>query len=173
MCHCNKNSSAFDKELRIGHIQGGAVLCGDIANVSMVGNSMTSNDLNIFKIVKAGRSSKNELHNRPFKLHWSDDTCNFKKGAIVLNEALHFQSMKSCWEIELIKWLSGMPEMMHSQYFDRANFRNSLPDDKKDWGETKITRYLNKMCDWGIITKLETNKYRLQKNVIEDFTSDK
>ena len=173
ICHCNKNATAFDKELRIGQIQGGAVLCGDIANVSMVGNSMTSNDLNIFKIVKAGRSSKNELHNRAFKLHWSDDTCNFKKGAIVLNEALHFQSMKSCWEIELIKWIAGMPEMKHSTYFDRDIFRRSLPDDKKDWCKTTETRYLNKMCDWGIITKLQTNKYQLRRNVIEDFTSDK
>ena len=102
MGHCNKNSSRFDKCLNIDQIRGGGVLCADIANVSMIGNSTTSADLNIFKIVKGGRSKKNELLERAFKLHWSDDTCNFTKGAIVLNEAIHFMPMTSCWEIELL-----------------------------------------------------------------------
>ena len=170
IAHTVKNASFVDKCLHYKQIQGASVLSANIANISMIGNSMTSADLNLFKICKGGRSDKNELLDRAFKLHWSDDTCNFTKGSIVLNEALHFTSMKNCWEVDLIKWMSGMPEMEHSPTFDRTNFRNSLPEDKQDWCDTKITRYLNKMCQWGIIKKLERGKYKLLKDVIVDFS---
>ena len=63
--------------------------------------------------------------------------------------------------------------MDNSQYFDREMFRRNLPEDKQDWYENKITRYLNKMCEWGLIKKIENNKYELLRDVILDFSMDK
>ena len=173
MAHCNKDSAWSDKCLHHKQIQGGAILCSNIANVTMIGNSTTSNDLGLMKIVKAGRSAKNELLNIAFKLHWSDDSCTFSKGVIVPNEAIHFTPMKSSWEIDLIKWVSDIDEMKINPTFDRAMFRRNLKVEYKDWNETQITRYLNKMIEWGLVKKIEHNKYRLLKNHIQDFTGDK
>ena len=52
------------------------------------------------KIVKAGRSSDNDLLNIAFKMHWNNETLTFTKGSIIKNEALHFQPMSDCWEIK-------------------------------------------------------------------------
>ena len=37
--------------------------------------------------------------------------------------------------------------------------------------ERKIDRYLNKMCDYGLIEKFGVNDYMLKRQDIEDFVS--
>ena len=170
ICHCVKNSSFYDKCLRLGQIVGGNTLTNDIANVSMVGNSTTSEDLNIFKIVKGGRSGKNILKDRPFKLRWSDDACNFNKGAIILNEAIHFMPMTSCWEIELLKDLCEQTEMKESPTWNREMFKRNVDEQYQEWSGNQLTRYIDKLVDWGLVKKKMRDTYVFEWNAIEDFT---
>ena len=128
-------------------------------------------DLNIMKIVKGGRSSKNELLNIPFKLHWSDDTCTFRKGAIIKNESLHFTSDSERWEIKLIKFVAEQDEMIHTTLFDRNCFKRNLPDDYSEMSDTKLSRLLNKLNEWGLIHKVKYNQYQLMTEHIEDFAN--
>ena len=128
------------------------------------------------KIVKGGRSGKNNLENLAFKLHWSDDTCTFSKGAIVKNESLHFKQMKDSYDIKLLRELSVKYDIQYNTYFSRDMFKRNLPEDnynnfKKDgeWVDTSISRYLKKMCDYGLIKKVGHNKYKLIRNALEDF----
>ena len=86
--------------------------------------------------------------------------------------------MKSCWEIEIMKYISDIPDIQHSQYFDRKMFRECCPEDyimnfkdkSGDWNETYIGRYLNKMIAWGLVKKRGQNKYILLQDVIADFS---
>ena len=172
ICHCVKNSTFHDKCLRIGQIVGGNNLTNDIANVNMVGNSTTSEDLQIFKIVKGGRSGKNVLKDRPFKLRWSDNTCNFDKGAIVLNEAIHFLPMTSCWEIELLRDLVNQAEMKESPTWNRDMFRRNVDEQYQEWSGTQIGRYIDKMIDWGLVKKKMKDTYVFVWDAIEDFSTD-
>ena len=172
MAHCNKGTSVL-KKLDKDQIQGGAILCSNIANVTMIGNSTLSSDLNIMKIVKGGRSEKNELLNLAFKLHWSDDSCTFTKGAIIKNEALHFQPMNESWEIKLIKYVSVNPEMLRTIIFDRDCFKRNLPKEYLDMGDTKLSRLLNRLIQWGLVRKVAHNKYQLELDSIEDFAGSK
>ena len=172
IAHSNKGTS-IAKKLDIDQIQGGAVLCSDIANVSMIGNSTLSVDLNILKVVKGGRSEKNELHNIPFKLHWEDETCTHKKGVIIPNEAIHFENMKSSWEIELLKEVLQTPQMMHQDRFTRQEFRDNMPTDKQDWKDYKLGRYLTKMINYGLIKDGGYNKYYWNRDAIQDFVGGK
>ena len=175
IAHTNKVTSVLGR-LYIDQIQGGAVLCSNIASVTMIGKSELSNELGLMKIVKGGRSGKNNLENLAFKLHWSDDTCTFSKGAIVKNESLHFKQMKDSYDIKLLRELSVKYDIQYNTYFSRDMFKRNLPEDnynnfKKDgeWVDTSISRYLKKMCDYGLIKKVGHNKYKLIRNALEDF----
>ena len=179
IAHCVKNSTDVDKELLRKQIQGGATLCNNVANVTMVGSSKLSADLGLMKIVKGGRSGKNNLEKIAFNNHWSDDTCTFTKGAIVKNESLHFVQMKDSWDIKVLRELSDKYFIKQGEHFTRDIFKRELPEEyypsfKKDgeWVDTSISRYLIKMCDYGLIKKIGHNKYNVMHNALDDFRSD-
>ena len=164
------------KDLHFDQLQGGKVMASMVSNIIQLHNSTTSVDLRVMKITKAGRSGKNELYNIPFKLHWSDDTCVFTKGTIISNIAVHFTNVKQRWEVELIKEIAGTYDFRASDSFTRDKFRNNLPAKYEGWYEAKITRFLNKMCDWGLVEKpiidgSNHNTYRLKRNEIDEFAS--
>ena len=138
----------------------------------MIGNSTTSPDINLFKIVKGGRSKKNELLGLAFKLYWSDDTCNFKRGAVVMNEALHFTPMKDSWERNLAKELYQAEEMSMNEYWDRDMFKRNCPKEYQNWSETQITRFEDKMVEYGWCKRIQKNKYKWIPREIEDFIKD-
>ena len=135
----------------------------------MVHNSSTSIDLIIMKVVKGGRSERNELLNVPIKLHWNDDTCTLKKGSIIKNIGLHFTAVNERWEISLLKDVASMPEIEHSSSFDRDMFRRNLPLDYEEMSDTKISRFFGKMVEWGLMIKLGHNKYAIHKDNLSDF----
>jgi len=142
-----------------------------VSNIIQIHNSSTSVDLRVMKITKAGRSGKNELYDIPFKLHWSDDTCVFTKGIIISNIAVHFTNVKQRWEVDLIKEIADSYDFRAGDTFTREKFRNNLPSKYENWYEAKITRFINKMCDWGLVEKLGHDDYRLKRNEIDEFAS--
>ena len=166
--HSNKGVS-LQKCLDKDQLQGGKTLINNMANVVMTDVSRASTDLNIMKIVKGGRSDKNELLNIPFKLHWSDDTYTFKKGTIIKNEAIHFDGGSERWEIALILQVASEPRMVNNNSFDRMMFRESLPQDYKHMSDTKLTRLIDKLIQWGLIKRLGHNSYQLERQNIGDF----
>ena len=175
VAHTNKGVIE-QQDLHYDQLQGGKVLASQVSNILQMHSSSTSVDLRVAKITKAGRSGKNELYNIPFKLHWSDDTCVFTKGTIISNIAVHFTNVKQRWEVELIKEIAGTYDFRASDSFTRDKFRNNLPAKYEGWYEAKITRFLNKMCDWGLVEKpiidgSNHNTYRLKRNEIDEFAS--
>ena len=166
--HSNKGV-ALQKCLDKDQLQGGKTLTNNMANVVMTDVSRASTDLNIMKIVKGGRSDKNELLNIPFKLHWSDDTFTFKKGTIIKNEAIHFVGGSERWEISIILQVASEPRIVNSNKFDRGMFSDALPQDFKEMNETKLTRLIEKLIEWGLIKRLGHNSYQLERDNIADF----
>jgi len=170
IAHSNKGVNEM-KDLHYDQLQGGKVLSSMVSNITQIHNSTASVDLRVMKITKAGRSGKNELHNIPFKLHWSDDDYVFTKGTIIPNIAVHFSNMNKRWEVELIKELADTYDFRASDYFDRDKFRKNLPEKYENMEERKIDRYLNKMQDWGLVEKFRHNDYMIKRKEIEDFDS--
>ena len=170
IAHSNKGVNEM-KDLHFDQLQGGKVLASMVSNITQIHNSTASVDLRVMKITKAGRSGKNELHNIPFKLHWSDDDYVFSKGVIISNIAVHFTNVKQRWEVELIKEIAGTYDFRASDSFTREKFRINLPSKYEGWYETKINRYFNKMCDWGLMEKLGHDDYRIKRNEIDEFAS--
>ena len=159
----------LQKQLDKDQSQGGKTIVNWMANVVSVDYSRISQDLNIMKIVKGGRSDKNELLGIAFKLHWSDDSCTFKKGAIIKNEAIHFTGDTEKWEITLIKEVASQPRIVNSKTFDRMMFKEALPQIYQDMNDTKISRLLIKLNEWGLIKKLDWNKYQIDRGNLSDF----
>ena len=170
IAHSNKGVNEM-KDLHYDQLQGGKVLSSMVSNITQIHNSTASVDLRVMKITKAGRSGKNELHNIPFKLHWSDDDYVFTKGTIIPNIAVHFSNMNKRWEVELIKEIADTYDFRASDYFDRDKFRKNLPEKFENMEERKIDRYLNKMQDWGLVQKFQRNDYMINRNEIEEFDS--
>jgi len=170
IAHSNKGVQEL-KDLHFDQLQGGKVMASMVSNIIQLHNSTTSVDLRVMKITKAGRSGKNELYDIPFKLHWSDDDYVFSKGVIISNIAVHFTNVKQRWEVELIKEIAGTYDFRASDSFTREKFRINLPSKYEGWYETKINRYFNKMCDWGLMEKLGHDDYRIKRNEIDEFAS--
>jgi len=170
IAHSNKGVNEM-KDLHYDQLQGGKVLSSMVSNITQIHNSTASVDLRVMKITKAGRSGKNELHNIPFKLHWSDDDYVFTKGTIIPNIAVHFSNMNKRWEVELIKEIADTYDFRASDYFDRDKFRKNLPEKYENMEERKIDRYLNKMQDWGLVEKFKRNDYMIKRKEVEDFDS--
>jgi hypothetical protein len=81
--------------------------------------------------------------------------------------------MKSCWEVELLKEVLQTPQMMHQDEFTRSEFKTNMPQEKQSWSETKLTRYLNKINQWGLIRDGGYDKWYWNKDAIEDFVGGK
>ena len=167
IAHSNKGV-AISKKLDKDQLQGGKTIINSMASVVLTDNSRISQDLNIMKIVKGGRSAKNELQNIPFKLKFQDDYCIFKKGSIIKNEALHFEESTTKWEVRLIKEVSESIEMQREIIWDRDTFKRNLPQEFEDMGDTKLTRLLNRLMDWGLVNRHSHNQYQLMQTEIDD-----
>tara|TARA_B100002003_G_C13922639_1_gene448552 strand:- start:138 stop:737 length:600 start_codon:yes stop_codon:yes gene_type:complete len=179
IAHVNK-LEAGTKDLFVGQLQGGKTIANNVANILQIHPSTASEDIKIAKITKGGRSGRNNLYNQPFKLTWSDKIMGFKKGIAIPNIAVHFEEMKKKWEYELITAVADTYDFKASDYFTREKFKKNLPeeyrlemiDGKKNpryMYERKIDRYLNKMCDYGLIEKFARDDYMLKRQDIEDF----
>ena len=176
IAHINKLETGT-KDLKVEQLQGGKTIANNVANIMQIHPSTASEDIKIAKITKGGRSGRNNLYNQPFKLNWCDKIMGFKKGVAIKNIATHFEEMKNKWEYELIVAVMDTHNFRASDYFDRDKFRDNLPEEYKDKDnpkymyEKKIDRYLNKMCDYGLVEKFRRNDYMIRRQEIEDFVS--
>ena len=172
-CHNKKGTEAL-KDLISDQIQGGKTLVNVVTNCLMIHSSALSPNLRIAKIVKAGRTGKNELYKIPFKLRWSDETSTFKKEEVIMNLAAHFSTPKKKWQYKLLWEVYDNEEMQVSPTFTREKFREYVPDEFSDYASTdkakanNLTRFLNDMKAWGFLGNNGRDKWYFIKSAMKE-----
>ncbi len=164
------NNKGVDKEgcISLDHIQGGAMLTRFASNIFQIQSSTLSGDYRVAKITKV-RDEECNLLEIPFKLYWDTSTYTFIKGEIISREKLHFLEASERWEIKLvweIKSYEGMgnnPEQ--GGIWTRDDIWRFL-EAENGWirnasNEVKVTRFLKRVCDWGLLEKVSHNQYRI------------
>ena len=163
VAHNNKGVEKLSHCIDIDWMQGGAMLSRSAGCILQIAQSKLSNDLRVAKITKV-RDEKCNLLNIPFKLYWDEDTFTFNKGSIIQKESLHFIETKERWEIKLLKEM-----VAYSKVFSLGNewSRDEIWAylEAKGWEPTshnkttKLTRFFNKLIDWGAIKRVKHNTY--------------
>jgi len=171
IAHHNKDSEQV-KSLNKNQITGGKSLTNFVQNVLQIGDSKISKDLRVAKITKI-RDDVTELYDIPFKLYFDTNSYIFKKGAIITNEAVHYLECKKRWEIKLIKEFAGHLEHRKDKDFNRETLIPHITKEFEDFFKhpNQLTRYLNKMTQWGLVIKKSRDRYELafhEINGIED-----
>ena len=172
-CHNKKGTEAI-KDLISDQIMGSSTLRNVYTNCLMVHTSSLSPNLRIAKIVKGGRTNKNELLKKPFKLKWDDDTSTFKKGEVIFNMAAHFETPKKSWEYRLLWEVYDNDEMKMCREFTREKFREYIPDEFGDHASTEpgkaniLTRFLNRMRAYGFIDNRGRDKWYFIHSAMEE-----
>ena len=172
-CHCNKGTEKI-MDLVSSQIQGGATLRQVYTNCLMIHSSSLSPNLRIAKIVKGGRTGKNDLYKKPFKLKWDDDTSTFKKGEVIFNMAAHFETPKKSWEYRLLWEVYDNDEMQMCREFTRDKFRFYIPDEFGDHKSIEpnkknvLTRFLNRMKLYGFIDNRGRDKWYFIHSAMEE-----
>ena len=93
------------------------------------------------------------------------------------NIAVHFSPVKDRWEIKLLQELAEVDELQHLPHFTREQLRNNIPDSYMETHfsgsnpETAISRYINKLCDWGFVIKTMHNQYQLVWDEVNELAS--
>jgi len=164
------NNKGVDKEgcISLDHIQGGAMLTRFASNIFQIQSSTLSGDYRVAKITKV-RDEECNLLEIPFKLYWDTSIYTFIKGEIIPKEKLHFLEASERWEIKLvweIKSYEGMgnnPEQ--GGIWTRDDIWRFL-EAENGWirnasNEVKVTRFLKRVCDWGLLEKVSHNQYRI------------
>lgn len=164
--HTNKIDSQT-KKLRKEDLQGGQTLVNCVSFVTMMGKSSTSDDIKLLKIVKGRSDYLDGLEDKAFKIHWKNGI--FRKGAIVKNEALHFEAHNDTWEMEILKYLREQDVIVH-RTFSRQDLKDNLPEKYENMEDYKITRFINKVINFGFIERVSPhNEYRLNVQEIDDW----
>ena len=171
------NNKGVDKEgcISLDHIQGGAMLTRFASNIFQIQSSTLSGDYRVAKITKV-RDEECNLLEIPFKLYWDASTYTFIKGEIIPKEKLHFLEASERWEIKLvweIKSYEGMgnnPEQ--GGIWTRDDIWRFL-EAENGWirnasNEVKVTRFLKRVCDWGLMEKVSHNQYRIITTELND-----
>ena len=172
-CH-NKKGTEGLRDLISDQIQGGKTLVNLVTNCLMIHSSSLSPNLRIAKIVKAGRTGKNNLYKIPFKLRWSDETSTFSKEEVIMNMEAHFSTPKQKWQYKLLCEVYNNTEMQMISIFSREKFREYVPEEFSEYSSTDpnkantLTRYLNEMESWGFIGKKGRNKYYFHKSAMQE-----
>ena len=153
---------------------GSSLLRNVYTNCLMIHTSTLSPNLRIAKIVKGGRTGKNELLKKAFKLKWDDDTSTFKKGEVIFNMAAHFETAKKSWEYRLLWEVYDNDEMKMCREFTREKFRSYVPDEFHEHASTEpkymnvLTRFLNRMRAYGFINKRGRDKWYFIRSAMEE-----
>ena len=162
-CHCKKGTEGV-KDLISDQLQGGKTLSNVVTNILMIHSSTMSPNLRVAKIVKGGRTGKNNLYKVPFKLRWIDETSTFKKEEVIMNMEAHFTTPNKKWQYRILWYVYDNTEMQESSTFTREKFLEYMPDDERDRydhtiedelkAQTKknnLTNLLGIMKDWGFL----------------------
>ena len=156
-----------DTPILIDNILGGASLTRSASNVFQVKKSRISNDLLVGMITK-NRGEECELLEVPFKV--IKDGGYFTRGEIISNETLHYIEAKERWEIQLLKKLEPYCDTKKTEIFDREYLWIFLEEEgwtKNDSSQNKLTRFINRCIEWGLIEKKSHNKYSIIKGVLD------
>ena len=156
-----------DTPILIDNILGGAALTRSASNVFQLKKSRLSNELLVGMITK-NRGEQCELLEVPFKI--TMDNGYFERGEIIDNESLHYIEMKEKWEIQLLKKLEPYMEQYNQGSFDRDylwRFLESEGWQKNDSNQNKITRFITRCIEWGLVKKESHNKYSVLKGVLD------
>ena len=145
----------------IDDVLGGAILSRFSSNIFQIKNSLLSTDLRVGMITKV-RGEESQLLEIPFKVRFDDGY--FTKGEIINNESLHYIEASDRWEIQLVKDMKSY-EKTKADTWTRADIWTHLSTndgwEKTKTNEQKITRFIKRMCDWGLMEKLDHNLYRI------------
>jgi RecA-family ATPase len=156
-----------DTPILIDNILGGASLTRSASNVFQMKKSRLSNELLVGMITK-NRGEQCELLEVPFKIKMVNGY--FERGEIISNENIHYIEAKERWELKLVKDLDTYLEHNKMDAFDRDYLWSFLAGegwDKTPSNENKVTRFINRCMEWGLIKKHDHNKYSVIKGVLD------
>ena len=156
-----------EKPINVDHLLGGKFLHMNASYVFQVKQSRLSVDLRVAMITKV-RDEYCNLYDIPWKLHWNPENHTWTKGEIIPKEEIHYIETSKRWEVELIKEMksyegtgNNVPIGGEWQREDIWRFLET-----KDWvrnssTDVKVSRFLKRVCDWGIMKNVGYNKYHI------------
>jgi hypothetical protein len=143
-------------------ILGSATLTRFASNIFQIKNSLLSFDLRVAMITKV-RGEESHLVEVPFKLKFIDGI--FEKGEVINNEALHYLEANEKWEIQLVREMKAYESQRGESIWSRADLWQFLSTQKgwdmTDSNQTKVTRFINRCVEWGLMEKEGHNQYRI------------
>ena len=163
------NNKGVNKEgcIDLDHIQGGAMLTRFASNIFQIQSSTLSGDYRVAKITKV-RDEECNLLEIPFKLYWDTSTYTFIKGEIISREKLHFLEASERWEIKLVQDMKSYEGKGNNPreggIWQRDDIWRFLELEGWTRGASnvvKVTRFLKRVCDWGLLEKVSHNQYRI------------
>ena len=173
IAHHNK-SSGEEPFLCKDLITGGKTLTNYVSNVFQIGISTVEEKYRRAKITKI-RDGHTDLLNKPFLLVWDENKCIFTRGSIIFNEELHCRPINQRWELDIIIKFSDFLTEFGSISFTRNRLIKYLVSqhswENTDSNQTKLTRLINRLKDWGFISKIEHGEYELNEEAISTITS--
>ena len=164
-----------DKPINADHIIGGKFLFMNVSYVLQVKQSRRSVDLRVAMLTKV-RDEYCNLFEIPWKLYWNPVEHIWTKGEIIPKEEVHYIEADKRWEVELIREMksyegtgNNVPKGGEWQREDIWRFLET-----KDWvrnssTDVKVSRFLKRVCDWGIMKNVGYNKYHIvESDLIAD-----
>ena len=147
---------------------GGATLTRHASNILQVKNSKLDVDLRVGMLSKV-RGEKSELIEIPFKLRFDNGV--FNKGGVIKNETLHYIEATDKWEVKLVKDMADYESVRDSNEWTRDDLWQFLSTNE-GWertpsNETKVTRFINRCVEWGLMTKAH-NQYTILTKELND-----
>jgi RecA-family ATPase len=143
-------------------ILGGANLTRFASNCFQMKNSQLSPDTRVGKITKT-RSEDCQIYEIPIKYHF--DRGYFTKGKIIDKEIVHYTEPKDRWEIQLLNEMKAYGQQFNNdEDWDREYLWLYLEDkgwEKNPSNDRKVSRFINRVIDYGLIEKVGHNKYRI------------
>jgi 5S rRNA maturation endonuclease (ribonuclease M5) len=143
-------------------ILGGATLTRFASNIFQIKNSLLSPDLRVAMITKV-RGEESHLVEIPFKLKFIDGV--FEKGEVINNEALHYLEANEKWEIQLVREMKAYESQWGECLWSRADLWTYLSTqggwEQTPTNERKVSRFISRTMDWGLMEKIGHNQYRI------------
>jgi hypothetical protein len=173
IAHHNKHDGDKEPILQKCIITGGKTLTNYVSNVFQIGTSSLGADLRRGKITKT-RDGFTELYNEPLLLSLNPDTCYWEYRGVIPNEDLHCTQITKKWEYKvLIEFDARQNDVID---FNRNTIRlymeGEYPDLAPNTINQKITRWLNKMVEFGLIKDRGHDKYQLNRDAIKNLNLD-
>ena len=160
----------LNKSINPDHIIGGKFLFMNVSYVLQVKQSRLSVDLRVAMFTKL-RDEYSNLANIPWKLHWNPETHTWTKGEIIPKEIVHYEEAEKRWEAELVQSMKSFEGLGNNPkkggVWSRENIWTHLQSEgwkRNPSAETKVTRFIKRVCDWGLMEKIEHNAYIILDN---------